>query len=42
MEKKFPTSAVAVVDFDVGAWHEIDTHEGALSDFLTPAALKTA
>lgn len=40
MEKKFPTSAVAVIDFDVSAWSKIDTGDGALSDFLTPADLK--
>jgi phosphohistidine phosphatase len=40
MEKKFPTSAVAVVDFDVKAWADIDTGEGTLSDFLTPADAK--
>lgn len=41
LEKKFPTSAVAVIDFDVGAWGDIDTGEGALSDFLAPADLKS-
>jgi phosphohistidine phosphatase len=40
MDKKFPTSAVAVVDFDVRTWEEIDAGEGRLSDFLTPADLK--
>ena len=40
MEKKFPTSAVAVVDFDVKTWADIDTGEGTLSDFLTPADAK--
>jgi phosphohistidine phosphatase len=41
MEKKFPTSAVAVIDFDVKAWSYIDFGEGTLSDFLTPADLKS-
>jgi phosphohistidine phosphatase len=40
MEKKFPTSAVAVVDFDMTAWGDIDVGKGALSDFLTPADVK--
>lgn len=40
MGKEFPTSAVAVIDFDVDAWSDIDTGEGALTDFLTPAELK--
>jgi phosphohistidine phosphatase len=39
MNKKFPTSAVAVIDFDVNAWGDIDVGEGALTDFLTPAIL---
>ena len=40
MKKKFPTSAVAVIDFDAKAWEEIDTGKGTLSDFLTPADFK--
>jgi phosphohistidine phosphatase len=40
MEKKFPTSAVAVIDFDVKGWSEIDAASGTLSDFLAPADLK--
>ena len=40
MEKKFPTSAFAVVDFDLKAWTDIDFGEGALFDFLTPADVK--
>lgn len=42
LEKKFPTSAVAVIDFDVASWADIDPGEGALSDFLAPADLKSA
>lgn len=41
MAKKFPTSAVAVIDFDADAWGDIDVAEGTLSDFLTPADFKT-
>jgi phosphohistidine phosphatase len=40
MEKKFPTSAVAVIDFNAKAWNDIDFGEGALADFLTPADVK--
>ena len=42
MKDKFPTSAVAVVDFDVDAWSEIAPDTGALADFITPAELKRA
>ena len=42
MKDKFPTSAVAVVDFDVDAWSEIAPDTGALADFITPAELKKA
>jgi phosphohistidine phosphatase len=40
MEKKFPTSAVAVIDLEATAWADIDVGEGTLSDFLTPADVK--
>lgn len=40
MEKKFPTSAVAVIDFQVDAWGEMDSGEGVLTEFLAPADLK--
>jgi phosphohistidine phosphatase len=40
MEKKFPTSAVAVIDFDAKAWGDIDTGAGTFSDFLIPADVK--
>jgi phosphohistidine phosphatase len=42
MQDKFPTSAVAVVDFDVDAWSAIAPDMGALVDFITPADLKKA
>ena len=41
MERKFPTGAVAVIDFDIDAWGDIETGDGALSDFLAPAELKS-
>ena len=40
MEKKFPTSAVAVLDFRVNAWSDISPGEGSLTEFLVPADLK--
>ena len=42
MAEKFPTSAVAVLDFDVDAWMKIEAGGGVLCDFLTPSMLKTA
>ncbi|HLY04641.1 MAG TPA: histidine phosphatase family protein [Rhizomicrobium sp.] len=40
MEKKFPTGAVAVLDFQVNAWSDIDSGKGALTAFLVPADFK--
>ena len=40
MKEKFPTSALAVIDFDAKEWDDIETGMGALSDFITPAELK--
>jgi len=37
---KFPTCAVAVIDFDVAAWDDIDPGRGLLARFLTPAELE--
>jgi phosphohistidine phosphatase len=42
MEKKFPTSAVAVIDFDAGTWEDVDSGKGILTDFFTPADFKNA
>jgi phosphohistidine phosphatase len=42
MAEKFPTSAVAVLDFDVDAWAAIEGASGALCDYLTPSMLKSA
>jgi phosphohistidine phosphatase len=36
---KFPTSALAVIDFDVDQWSEIDEGKGRLIVFATPASL---
>ena len=42
MAKKFPTSAVAIIDFDATSWADIDTGKGALADFLSPSDFKSA
>jgi phosphohistidine phosphatase len=39
MAGKFPTSALAVIDFDVDHWSEIDEGKGRLFAFATPASL---
>ena len=39
MAAKFPTSALAVVDFDVDHWSEIGEGMGRLVHFATPASL---
>lgn len=39
MTEKFPTAAVAVLDFDVGKWADIVPASGTLTDFLTPKTL---
>ena len=40
MKEKYPTSAVAVVDFDVPEWADIEPGQGTLGDFITAAELK--
>jgi phosphohistidine phosphatase len=40
MKEKFPTSAVAVIDFDIDAWSAIAPGTGALVDFITLADVK--
>ena len=37
---KFPTCAVAVLDFDVDEWAKVAPGTGALTDYITPAGLK--
>lgn len=39
IEEKFPTCALAVLDFDVGHWRSIETGAGALMDFVRPKDL---
>ena len=36
LEEKFPTAALAVLDFDVERWRDIEPGEGALKDFVRP------
>lgn len=36
LAEKFPTAAVAVLDFDVERWAEIDADGGTLRHFVTP------
>lgn len=38
LEAKFPTAALAVIDFPIG-WHEVKPHTGRLVSFVTPADL---
>lgn len=39
LREKFPTCALAVLDFDVAAWRKIEPGSGALADFLRPKDL---
>lgn len=39
IEEKFPTCALAVLDFDVGAWRDIALGKGMLADFVRPKDL---
>ena len=39
LEEKFPTAALAVLDFDIGKWRDISPGEGELADFVRPKDL---
>jgi len=39
LEEKFPTAALAVLDFDIAKWREINLGEGKLADFVRPKDL---
>jgi phosphohistidine phosphatase len=39
IEEKFPTAALAVLDFDVTRWRDIGPGEGKLADFVRPRDL---
>jgi phosphohistidine phosphatase len=36
LEEKFPTAALAVLDFDINKWRDISPGEGKLADFVRP------
>jgi phosphohistidine phosphatase len=36
---KFPTAALAVIDFTIDDWTELQPHEGTLVHFITPRSL---
>ena len=39
LEEKFPTAALAVLDFDIERWRDIQPGEGELMDFVRPRDL---
>jgi phosphohistidine phosphatase len=39
LEEKFPTAAMAVLDFDISKWRDISPGEGKLADFVRPKDL---
>lgn len=39
IEEKFPTAALAVLDFEVKSWRDIEPGTGALIDFVRPRDL---
>ncbi len=39
IEEKFPTAALAVLDFDVTRWRDVGEGQGALKDFVRPRDL---
>ena len=39
LEEKFPTSALAILDFDVGRWRDVAEGSGKLVDFVRPKDL---
>ena len=40
LEEKFPTSALAILDFDVGRWRDVAQGAGKLVDFVRPKDLE--
>jgi phosphohistidine phosphatase len=40
MAAKFPTGSVAVIDFEISAWSDVDRKGGRLALFLTPAEIE--
>ena len=39
MKEKFPTGAIAVIDFDISSWRDLDGEQGNLRQFMTPREL---
>ena len=39
IEEKFPTAALAVLDFDIARWRDVARGQGALKDFVRPRDL---
>ncbi len=39
LEEKFPTCALAILDFDVGRWRDVQPASGKLVDFVRPKDL---
>jgi len=42
LERKFPTAAVAVLEFDADTWEAIDQSDGRLVHFIRPKSLPNA
>jgi phosphohistidine phosphatase len=42
LARKFPTGAIAVLEFDVEDWGEVDAETGRLVDFATPKQIEQA
>jgi phosphohistidine phosphatase len=40
LARKFPTGAVAVIDFDAEDWKDVDAETGRLVDFATPKQIE--
>lgn len=40
LHAKFPTAALAVIEFDISDWRKISTNNGTLLHFMTPKRLK--
>ncbi|MBA4786072.1 MAG: histidine phosphatase family protein [Alphaproteobacteria bacterium] len=40
MAEKYPTGALAVIDFAIGDWPSVEPGSGFLADFLTPRSLR--
>ena len=41
VREKYPTAALAQIDFDANSWASIDPQAGVLARFVTPRALET-